>query len=132
MITKKTTKPKSAATKKAQVLKKKTTKGVSVATSARSSLKTVKRSSSSTTLIAKVDVGFGNALYARGEGAGLSWDNGTPLKNEDGNTWTLKFKDNKGNVTLKLLKNDCDWATGDNLTLSKGKTMTVEPCFEGN
>jgi hypothetical protein len=29
-----------------------------------------------TTISASFDVGFGNALYVRGEGAGLSWDKG--------------------------------------------------------
>src|SRR5687767_9810316 len=52
------------------------------------------------TIEAKIDVGFGNTLYLRGEGQGLSWNRGVPLKNIDNSTWQwtgeandrLKFK----------------------------------------
>ena len=53
-----------------------------------------------TTIEAKIDVGFGNQLFLRGEGPGLSWEKGTPLKCVDPSTWQwtaeasdqLKFK----------------------------------------
>ena len=38
---------------------------------------------------AKIDVGFGNKLFARGQGAGLSWDHGIPLECVDSQTWRL-------------------------------------------
>src|SRR5215213_8603318 len=49
-----------------------------------------KRPSSSSqpiTIEAKIDVGFGNALFLRGEGTGLSWNQGVPLTCVDGSTW---------------------------------------------
>ena len=39
------------------------------------------------TIEAKIDVGFGNTLYLRGEGVGLSWTQGVPLTCVDGKTW---------------------------------------------
>src|SRR5436853_2805391 len=44
-------------------------------------------SSKSVTIQAKIDVGFGNTLYLRGEGEGLSWNQGIPLTCVDGSTW---------------------------------------------
>src|SRR5690606_12500637 len=32
-----------------------------------------------TVIVAKIDVGFGNALYLRGDGPGLSWSKGVPM-----------------------------------------------------
>ena len=40
---------------------------------------TARSSAKPVTIEAKIDVGFGNALYMRGEGLGLSWTQGVPL-----------------------------------------------------
>jgi len=63
--------------------------------SARSSAKPV-------TIEAKIDVGFGNALYLRGEGLGLSWNQGVPLTCVDGKTWKWTGE-TKGQLKFKLL-----------------------------
>jgi hypothetical protein len=81
-----------------------------------------------TTIEAKIDVGFGNKLFLRGEGGGLSWDHGTPLKCVDPQTWqwtgqvgdTLKFK---------VLLNDTVWAKGEDFIASPGKRVEVFPAF---
>jgi hypothetical protein len=39
--------------------------------------KTVTTAKPVTTIEAKIDVGFGNNLFVRGEGPGLSWEKGT-------------------------------------------------------
>ena len=44
-------------------------------------------SSKSVTIQAKIDVGFGNTLYMRGEGRGLSWNRGVPLTCVNRSTW---------------------------------------------
>ncbi len=36
---------------------------------------------------ANVDVGFGNTLFIRGEGPGLSWEHGTPMRCAGASTW---------------------------------------------
>ena len=87
-----------------------------------------KKTASQTSIIARVDVGFGNALYVRGEGAGLSWTKGTALENATPYEWTLSSS-KKGNVTFKFLINDELWAEGENLTLAAGSESISSPTF---
>ena len=81
-----------------------------------------------TTIEAKIDVGFGNNLFLRGQGAGLSWDRGIPLTCVDGKTWQWSGKaDDK--LTFKLLLNDTVWAKGADLVATPGQTVRVAPAF---
>ena len=82
-----------------------------------------------TSIIARVDVGFGNSLYVRGEGAGLSWDKGVQLDNVSPYEWAFSTTQAKGDVTFKFLINDEIWADGDNLTVAKGGTSISSPFF---
>jgi len=83
-----------------------------------------------TSIIANVDVGFGNSLSIRGEGAsGLSWDEGTLLENVSPYEWAYNTTTAKGEVTFKFLINDEVWAEGDNLTVSAGGTSVSSPSF---
>jgi hypothetical protein len=82
-----------------------------------------------TTIIARVDVGFGNSLYLRGEGTGLSWDKGIPLENVGPYEWTFSTTQAKGDLTFKFLINDEMWAEGDNITVAKGGTSISSPVF---
>src|SRR5262245_61137768 len=78
------------------------------------------------TIEAKIDVGFGNTLYMRGEGQGLNWNRGVPLTCVDSSTWkwtgeasdTLKFK---------LLLNDTVWSKGEDLVARPGQKIEVAP-----
>ena len=81
-----------------------------------------------TTIEAKIDVGFGNNLFLRGQGAGLSWDRGIPLRCVDGKTWQWSGKaDDK--LTFKLLLNDAVWAKGADLVAAPGQKVQVAPAF---
>lgn len=84
--------------------------------------------SKTVTIEAKIDVGFGNTLYLRGEGHGLSWDTGVPLKCVDGSTWKWTGQAND-KLKFKLLLNDTVWAKGDNLTVGPGEKVEVAPSF---
>lgn len=81
-----------------------------------------------TTIEAKIDVGYGNNLFVRGQGAGLSWDQGTPLKCLDGQTWQWSAKA-KSKLTFKLLLNDSVWAKGDDVVVPPGKKIAIVPAF---
>jgi len=125
---------KKTATKKAPV-KKTATKKVPAKKSptkkkATSAVKTTpaKQTAAQTRIIARVDVGFGNALYVRGEGAGLSWEKGTALANVTPYEWTLSCS-NKGTVIFKFLINDELWAEGENITLPAGRKSISSPTF---
>ena len=87
-----------------------------------------KKAAAATSIIARVDVGFGNALYVRGEGAGLSWNKGTALENTTPYEWTL-ISTKKGNVTFKFLINDELWAEGENITIEAGGESNSSPIF---
>ena len=82
-----------------------------------------------TSIIARVDVGFGNSLYVRGEGAGLSWDKGVQLENVSPYEWAFSSTQAKGDLTFKFLINDEVWAEGDDLTVAKGGTSISSPVF---
>jgi len=83
---------------------------------------------SATTIEARIDVGFGNNLFVRGEGAGLSWDHGVPLACVNPDTW--RWSTQAGNpVKFKLLLNDAVWSHGDDLLAAPGQKVEVAPRF---
>lgn len=82
-----------------------------------------------TSIIARVDVGFGNQLYIRGTGADLSWEKGLPLENVSSYEWAFATTNAKSDVTFKFLINDELWAEGDNVTVAKGATSISSPVF---
>ena len=86
--------------------------------------------STATVVVAKYDVGFGNKLFIRGEGAGLSWETGVEMKNVENDVWVWTNNDlKKGAVACKFLINDDIWSTGENLFVPAGETSTVFPNF---
>jgi hypothetical protein len=80
------------------------------------------------TIEAKIDVGFGNKLFVRGQGGGLSWERGLPLENVDSKTWRL-IVPAQAPVQFKLLINDSVWAQGEDLVAAPGKKIEVTPAF---
>lgn len=112
----------SAPSKKAPAAKKAATKSPAKKTAA----KKAASKSSDTLVVAKVNVGWGNTLFVRGEGAGLSWDKGSAMKIKGDDEWSLKLK---GAAEVKFLINDENWAEGDNVSVPAGKTTLVTPIF---
>lgn len=75
------------------------------------------------------DVGWGNTLFIRGEGCGLNWDKGIPLKYDEKKAyWYWDCKAEKP-IEFKLLINDETWSEGDNFVLNPGKTKKIKPLF---
>jgi len=87
-----------------------------------------KTSEALTTIEVKLDVGFGNALFLRGQGSGLTWERGVPLACVDGGTWrwTQKLADP---VTFKVLLNDQVWSAGGDIVAAPGQKVEISPCF---
>ncbi len=77
---------------------------------------------------AKIDVGFGNNLFVRGQGAGLSWERGVQLENVDEKTWRLAVPATD-KLQFKLLLNDSVWAQGEDVVAAPGKKVEVTPAF---
>jgi hypothetical protein len=82
-----------------------------------------------TRVAARIDVGFGNALFIRGQGAGLSWDRGLPLQCVESAIWIWTAHNCEEPVTFKLLINDQLWSRGENLRADPGAPAHVVPEF---
>jgi len=83
----------------------------------------------STAVVAQIDVGFGNTLYVRGEGPGLSWEKGVPLDCVADDKWAISLAETSKPVVFKFLINDQTWCIGDDYVAQPGTTVTVTPVF---
>jgi hypothetical protein len=82
-----------------------------------------------TIIFAKIDIGFGNHLYIRGEGPGMSWDHGIAMDCVGTGLWTTTVKNAAIPVVFKLLVNDLSWSTGPDFVAEPGQSLTIDPSF---
>jgi hypothetical protein len=119
---------------------KKTTKETKTLTPAKKTTKTVRKTPAVpaakveptvvvTTITANVDVGFGNALYVRGEGPGLSWDKGLRMECISDDRWVLTMGESSRPFVFKFLINDETWNIGDDYTVAAGTGVVLTPAF---
>jgi hypothetical protein len=83
-----------------------------------------------TRLLVTAYIGIGNKLHVRGEGPGLSWDQGVPLQFVSIGKWRWETAEASTPVRLKLFKNDeveCT-ALGE-VTLEAGHQREVAAAF---
>ncbi len=78
---------------------------------------------------ANIDVGFGNLLYIRGEGAGLSWETGVALECVKDDFWSISLPETAKPIVYKLLINDLIWSAGPDYVADPGKKTEVSPAF---
>jgi hypothetical protein len=90
---------------------------------------TTVRKTLKTSIVAYIDVGFGNTLYIRGEGAGLSWEKGISMRNISAAEWAFDTTKAIGTITFKFLINDQVWAKGDDRTIKAGSKSVSSPEF---
>lgn len=86
-------------------------------------------SPATTVVSARIDVGFGNALYLRGEGPGLSWDRGVLMTCVSGDLWQTTLEAASRPLVLKFLINDATWSTGPDFTVEPGASAAFTPSF---
>ena len=82
-----------------------------------------------TFISAQINIGFGNHLYIRGEGPGLSWDYGVAMDCTGADLWTITIKHVATPVIFKVLVNDLSWSTGQDYIAQAGKSLTITPAF---
>ncbi len=82
-----------------------------------------------TQIVAQVDIGFGNQLFVRGEGAGLSWEKGLPMANVAADRWQVTLQAATAPIVFKFLINDVTWSVGDDHMAAPGSTVTLVPLF---
>jgi hypothetical protein len=83
-----------------------------------------------TRLLVTAYIGIGNKLFLRGDGPGLSWDEGVPLQFVSIGKWRWETADATKPVHAKLYKNDevvC--ATLGKFTLDPGQQVEVTAAF---
>ena len=82
-----------------------------------------------TTIVAKVDVGFGNALFLRGTGPGLSWEKGIELTNSGSDEWTWSTNKASEAFQAKVLINDVIWSGDPDTTIPAGEKTVITATF---
>lgn len=82
-----------------------------------------------TTIVAAIDVGFGNHLTLRGEGPGLSWDVGVPLECVADDRWSITLPETSQPIVCKFLLNDSTWSAGEDYTVLPGSSVVLSPAF---
>lgn len=82
-----------------------------------------------TTLVASIDVGFGNILYIRGEGPGLSWEKGVKLACVADDRWSITLAPSEKPVVFKFLLNDVAWCDGNDYIAASGSELEIKPTF---
>lgn len=120
------------ATKASKAAAKKTaavTPAQAVAGLAAVAARAVVAQSVATVVAARVDVGFGNALYLRGDGPGLSWDHGVPMTCVANDLWQATLAEASRPFAVKFLINDSVWSTGPDYTIEPGASATLAPSF---
>lgn len=90
---------------------------------------TAKRTVTPTAILAQIDVGFGNQLFIRGDGPGLSWGKGVPMECSSSDTWTWSTTAATRPFAYKVLVNDEKWTEGDDFVASVGVGNTIWPPF---
>ncbi|MCM2274032.1 MAG: hypothetical protein NDI75_04435 [Candidatus Didemnitutus sp.] len=128
---KKTTAKKTPVAKKAAVTKAPTKKATAPAAAAtvRKKAAGAQSEAPATFISARLDIGFGNHLYLRGEGPGLSWDHGIAMDCVAADGWAATLKGATSPVIFKVLINDVTWCTGNDYVVEPGQSVTVTPSF---
>lgn len=126
--TKKAAAPAAAAPKATKAPAKAPTKKVAAAAPA-ARRKAEQPEPPATFISARVDIGFGNHLYLRGEGPGLNWDHGIAMDCIAADGWAATIKGATAPVVFKVLINDVTWCTGNDYVVEPGQSVTVTPTF---
>jgi hypothetical protein len=92
-------------------------------------VKPVAGKSTVATITARVDIGFGNALFLRGEGPGLSWDKGVSMECVASDQWQFSLGESTRSFAVKFLINDTTWSTGPDYIVPPGVNVTLAPQF---
>lgn len=82
-----------------------------------------------TSITARIDIGFGNTLFIRGEGDGLSWNAGAPMQCVGADEWSITLGRSPGGYLFKFLVNDLTWNVGPDYHVESGATVTLSPEF---
>jgi len=89
----------------------------------------IKSKKEKTQIVVRYNVGYGNHLFIRGNGAGLSWDQGVMLKNIGPDEWVWEANVPFKECEFKILINDQQFENGENHQILDGASMQYTPRF---
>jgi hypothetical protein len=92
----------------------------------KTSTKTV---SGTTSVIANVMIGIGNKPFLRGEGPGLSWDEGVPMNFIEIGKWSWSPPRKNASLTVQLYRNDEDPDQTGKIEVKAGDEIEINPDF---
>lgn len=82
-----------------------------------------------TVIAARINIGFGNTLFVRGEGPGLSWDRGLAMDCLADDLWSVSLPGSANGVVFKFLVNDLSWSAGSDFVVASGESVELTPSF---
>lgn len=82
-----------------------------------------------TTVIAKVMIGIGNKPFVRGEGPGLSWEEGVPMNFLEIGKWAWSPSRKNASVTIQIYRNDEDPDQSGKHEIKPGEKFELTPDF---
>ena len=82
-----------------------------------------------TSVIANVMIGIGNKPYVRGEGPGLSWDEGVAMNFIEIGKWAWSPPRKNASLTIQIYRNDEDPDKGGKYEIKPGDKFEVTPEF---
>ncbi len=91
--------------------------------------KAAKKTVPTTTIVANVDIGFGNTLFLRGSANGLSWSEGVPMDCKTDSSWSIDIAGVSTAFEFKVLINDEYWSAGYNEVAKPGVETVTTPVF---
>lgn len=82
-----------------------------------------------TTVIANVMIGIGNKPFLRGEGPGLSWDEGVSMNFVEIGKWAWSPPRKNASLTVQIYRNDQDPDNGGRIEVKPGQKLEITPDF---
>ena len=82
-----------------------------------------------TTVVANVMIGIGNKPYLRGEGPGLSWDEGVAMNFIEIGKWAWSPSRKNASLTVQVYRNDQDPDQGGKVEIRPGEKIEITPEF---
>lgn len=82
-----------------------------------------------TSVVANVMIGIGNKPFVRGEGPGLSWDEGVAMNFIEIGKWAWSPTRKNSSLTIQIYRNDEDPDKGGKYEIKPGEKFEVTPEF---
>ena len=84
---------------------------------------------STTTVVANVMIGIGNKPFLRGEGPGLSWDEGVSMNFIEIGKWAWSPPRKNASMIVQVYRNDKDPDKGGKVEVKPGQKLEITPDF---